>query len=82
MRLSAKTYYLDARRTVSEIEGIQSQHVVADVKHYVANHQESDSFRVNEIVGQRALHEIYFPAFRAALQEAHSGALMCTYPKG
>ncbi len=73
--------YLTSRMAVEEIEGIQSQHVIADVKHYVANNQENDRFRVNEVVGQRALHEIYFPAFKASIEEAHSAALMCAYPK-
>jgi beta-glucosidase len=73
--------YLDSRMAVKEIEGIQSQHVIADVKHYVANNQESDRFHINEVVGQRALHEIYFPAFKASIEEAHSAALMCAYPK-
>jgi beta-glucosidase len=73
--------YLVSRMAVGEIEGIQSQHVIADVKHYVANNQEADRFRVNEVIGQRALHEIYFPAFKASIEEAHSAALMCAYPK-
>ncbi|MEJ2010292.1 MAG: glycoside hydrolase family 3 N-terminal domain-containing protein, partial [Acidobacteriota bacterium] len=51
--------YLAGRMAVAEIEGIQSQHIIADVKHYDANNQESNRFKVNEIVGERALHEIY-----------------------
>ena len=73
--------YLVSRMAVAEIEGIQSQHIIADVKHYDANNQESDRFRVDEMVGQRALHEIYLPAFKASVLEAHVGAVMCAYPK-
>jgi beta-glucosidase len=73
--------YLDSRMAVAETEGIQSRHIIADVKHYVANNQEADRFHVNEAIGERALHEIYFPAFKAAIQEAHAASLMCAYPK-
>ncbi len=73
--------YLVSRIGAAEIEGIQSQHVIADVKHYDANNQESDRFRINEIVSQRALHEIYLPAFYAAVHQAHVAAVMCAYPK-
>ncbi len=73
--------YLVSRMAVAEIEGIQSQHIIADVKHYDANNQESDRFRVDEMVGERALHEIYLPAFKASVLEAHTGAVMCAYPK-
>ena len=73
--------YLTSEIGVAEIEGIQSQHIIADVKHYDANNQEADRFRVNEIVGERALHEIYLPAFDAAVHEAHVASVMCAYPK-
>ncbi len=73
--------YLTSEIGVAEIEGIQSQHIIADVKHYDANNQEADRFRVNEIVGERALHEIYLPAFDAAVHQAHVAAVMCAYPK-
>jgi beta-glucosidase len=73
--------YLVSRMGAAEIDGIQSQHVIADVKHYDANNQESDRLRVNEIVGERALREIYLPAFEAAVRQAHVAAVMCAYPK-
>lgn len=73
--------YLTSQMGVAEIEGIQSQHIIADVKHYDANNQEADRFRVNEIVGERALHEIYLPAFDAAVHQAHVASVMCAYPK-
>ncbi len=73
--------YLTSEIAVQVIEGIQSQHVIANVKHYDANNQESDRFRVNEIVGERALHEIYLPAFKAAVTQARVGSLMCAYPR-
>ena len=72
--------YLTSLMGVAEIDGIQSQHIIADVKHYDANNQEANRFKVNEIVGERALHEIYLPAFDAAVHQAHVASVMCAYP--
>src|SRR6185437_15425163 len=55
--------------------------IMATVKHYIANNQEDQRFRVNEEIGERALREIYMPAFKAAIEEAHSASVMCAYPK-
>jgi beta-glucosidase len=73
--------YLVSRMGVSEIEGIQSQHEIANVKHYDANNQETERFHVNEIVGERELREIYLPAFKAAVVEGHVASLMGAYPR-
>ncbi len=73
--------FLVSQVAVKEIRGIQLNGVMADVKHFVANNQESDRFRINEIVGERALREIYFPAFRASVREGDVGAVMAAYPK-
>ncbi|MDE3148886.1 MAG: glycoside hydrolase family 3 protein, partial [Acidobacteriota bacterium] len=47
----------------------------------VANNQEDQRFSVDEMIGERTLREIYMPAFKASIQEAHSASLMCAYPK-
>ena len=73
--------YLVSGMAVNEIKGIQSEGVIADVKHYFANNQETDRMRIDEIIGERALHEIYLPAFRAAVREGHVGSVMAAYPK-
>ncbi|MBU6410440.1 MAG: glycoside hydrolase family 3 C-terminal domain-containing protein, partial [Verrucomicrobia bacterium] len=73
--------FLVTQMGVQEIEGIQSRGIIADVKHYVANNQETDRLRVNEVIGQRALHEIYMPAFKASVQQAHAASLMAAYNK-
>ncbi|HEX7508533.1 MAG TPA: glycoside hydrolase family 3 C-terminal domain-containing protein [Polyangia bacterium] len=70
---------LAARTTVAYIRGVQSQGVVATVKHFAANNQETDRMTVSAEVGARALHEIYLPAFEAAVKEAGVGAVMCAY---
>jgi beta-glucosidase len=73
--------FLDAKMAVANIDGIQSTGTMATVKHYIANNQEAQRFGVNEDVGERALREIYMPAFKAAVESAHSASLMCAYPK-
>ncbi len=73
--------YLDARIAVANIEGIQSVGELANVKHFDANNQETQRMSINEIIGERALHEIYLPAFEASIKEAHSASIMCAYPK-
>lgn len=73
--------YLDSRIAVGTIEGIQSTGVMANVKHYVANNQETNRGSINEIVAERPLHEIYMPAFEAAVKQAHVASLMCAYPR-
>lgn len=73
--------YLAARIAVANIEGIQSADALANVKHYDANNQENQRHDVDEIIGERPLHEIYLPAFEASIKEAHSASVMCAYPK-
>lgn len=73
--------YLAAQLAVAEIHGIQSQGVMADVKHYAANNQETGRFKINETIGQRALHEIYLPAFEASVKKGHVASVMAAYPR-
>jgi beta-glucosidase len=59
--------------------GIQSQGVVATVKHFAANNQETERGRIDARVSERALREIYLPAFQAAVTDGHAWAVMCAY---
>ncbi|WP_313692158.1 beta-glucosidase [Halorarum halobium] len=67
-----------ARIVGPTIEGIQSRGVAATAKHYVANSQEADRATVSAEVGERALRELYLPAFEAAA-EADVGSVMAAY---
>lgn len=71
--------YLASRTAVGFIEGVQSQGVVATVKHFAANNSEYDRHNLNAIVDERTLREIYLPAFEASVREAHVGAVMDSY---
>jgi beta-glucosidase len=70
---------LAARMAVAYIQGVQSQGVVATVKHFAANNQETDRKTVSAEVEPRVLHEIYLPAFEAAVKEGGVWAVMCAY---
>ena len=72
---------LDGRMAVGVIDGIQSTGVMANVKHFVANNQETDRRSINEVIAERPLREIYFPAFRASVEQGHVASVMCAYPR-
>jgi beta-glucosidase len=73
--------YLASRMAVAYIKGVQNQGVIATVKHFAANNQEYERDSINVKIDERVLHEIYFPAFRAAVQEAGVWSVMSAYNK-
>lgn len=73
--------FLNARLAVQSVKGIQSQHIAACVKHYAANNQEIERNSVSVEVDERALREIYLPAFRASITEGNAWTIMSAYNK-
>ena len=71
--------YLTSRIAVPYIEGVQSVGVAACVKHFALNNQEEWRGHINVNLSDRALHEIYLPAFKAAVQEAKAWSIMGAY---
>ena len=71
--------YLSSIMVVPYIQGLQSRGVSACVKHYCLNNDEEYRHQVNVIVGDRALHEIYLPAFEAAVKKGKTWAIMGAY---
>lgn len=71
--------YLAARTAVAYIRGVQSEHVIATVKHFAANNQETDRNTIDVSVDERALNEIYLPAFEASVKQGAVMAVMCSY---
>lgn len=71
--------YLAGHMAAHFILGLQSQGVIATVKHYTANNAEYNRHNINAIIGERALHEIYLPAFKDAIKIGHAGAIMDSY---
>src|SRR5262245_6306467 len=84
--------YLAGQIAAAEIRGIQSQHVIAQVKHFAANNQEIQrvgnplgspplSPAIDVVVSGRALREIYLPAVEAAVREGRAQSVICSYPR-
>ena len=73
--------YLASKMVVPYIRGVQSNGVAACVKHFALNNQEHWRSTVNVEVSDRALHEIYLPAFKAAVKEGNVWAIMGAYNK-
>jgi len=73
--------YLNKKLAVSVVKGIQSQRIAACVKHFICNNQETNRFTVSSEVSERTLQEIYFPAFKATVQEADAWSIMSSYNK-
>lgn len=73
--------YLASRMVVPYVQGVQRNGVAACVKHYALNNQEINRHTVNVKVSDRALYEIYLPAFKAAVQEGKAWSIMGAYNK-
>jgi beta-glucosidase len=82
--------FLAARIAAREVAGIQSRHVLTTIKHFAVYTQEQGRLgdnplgerpAVDQIVSERAIREIYLPPFRAAVEEAGAGGVMCSFPR-
>ncbi|MGD0540821.1 MAG: glycoside hydrolase family 3 C-terminal domain-containing protein [Tepidisphaeraceae bacterium] len=73
--------WLTSRMAVSYIRGEQGEGVASCVKHFAANNQETDRNTIDVEMDERALREIYLPAFRASVQEAGVLCVMGAYNK-
>ncbi|MEN8123423.1 MAG: glycoside hydrolase family 3 N-terminal domain-containing protein, partial [Bacteroidota bacterium] len=71
--------YLISEMVVPYVKGVQSKRVITCTKHFVANNQEWNRFDVSAEIDERALREIYFPAFKAAVQKADTWTIMAAY---
>ena len=71
--------WLASRMVVPYIQGLQSKGVAACVKHYALNNDEEYRHQVNVKISDRALHEIYLPAFKAAVKEGGAWSIMGAY---
>lgn len=71
--------FLAGRLAVGYINGMQSTGVGACIKHFACNNEEADRFSVNVNVSERALREIYLPAFEMGVTEGHAWSAMAAY---
>lgn len=80
--------WLTSRMAVAGVMGVQSQGALACPKHLAGYNQDTNRFglgprweTVDIHIDKRVLHELYLPAFKAAVQEADAASVMCSYNK-
>ena len=73
--------FLNSLLAVQAVKGIQSQNIAACVKHFAVNNQEIERGRVSVNIDERALREIYLPAFKSAITEGNAWTIMSAYNK-
>jgi beta-glucosidase len=71
--------YLSSRIAVAWVRGMQSRGVGACVKHFALNNQEFERMTMSSDADERTIREIYFPSFEAAVKEAGTWCVMCSY---
>jgi beta-glucosidase len=71
--------YLAGRLAVAYVKGVQSEGVIPSVKHFAANNEEFERHRIDVKIDDRTLHEIYLPAFKAAVEEGGAWSVMSAY---
>ncbi|WP_171016016.1 glycoside hydrolase family 3 C-terminal domain-containing protein [Ramlibacter sp. 2FC] len=73
--------YLVAQTATAYVKGLQSHRVIADAKHFAVNTVEKDRTRVDAVIDNRTLHELYTAPFQDVVQDARVGMVMCAYTK-
>ena len=73
--------YMNSVLAVAYIKGLQSGDVACGVKHFAVNNEETNRTTVDVECSERALREIYLPAFKAAVQEGGALTVMAAYNK-
>jgi beta-glucosidase len=71
--------FLNSALVVPYVQGLQSQGVIATVKHYALNNQEFNRHNASSDIDERTLRELYLPAFEAAVTKGHADAVMNSY---
>ena len=71
--------FLGSRIAVGYVKGVQSEGVSATVKHYMGNNSDYSRNTSNSVIDERTMREIYLPVFEAAVKEAKTTAVMCSY---
>ncbi len=73
--------YLTGELALSYVKGMEVEKVASCLKHFACNSTENERARINEVVDERALHEIYLEAFRKVITSTKVGSVMTSYNK-
>jgi beta-glucosidase len=73
--------FLAGQMGVAYIRGVQGEGVIPSLKHFAVNNEEFERHRIDATIDERTLHEIYLPAFKAAVQQAEVWTVMSAYNK-
>ena len=73
--------FLAGEMATGFINGVQDTGVGTSLKHFAVNNQEYERFRINALVDERTLREIYLPAFETAVKRGRPWTVMCAYNK-
>jgi len=61
------------------IQGVQSQGIIGDIKHYAVNDQETGRYFVNAVIDKRVMRETDLLAFEIGVKQGKPGMVMCSY---
>ena len=70
---------LSGKLAAAFVRGVQSQGVIATVKHFVGNEQEHERMSISSVIDQRSLRELYLVPFELAITEGGALGIMCAY---
>ena len=73
--------FLSGVMAVQQVKAVQSHGIQANVKHFVANEQETERSSMNTVVDDRTLHELYLLPFEMSIKDANPASVMCSYPR-
>lgn len=71
--------FLSGRLGVAWVKGVQQTGVITSTKHFAVNNQEHERMKINVKVSERAMREIYWPAFETVVKEADTWTVMASY---
>ena len=71
--------YLSGQTAAAVVRGIQSKQVIATIKHFIGNSQETNRKTESDQIDERTLQELYLPQYAAAIRQGGAAAVMCSY---